>query len=63
MQPSNVILSKTNKEAVVNDMTDKYYKKNLTEEYLSQMKQKYGIVLKDILKEIIKREIGNSIGK
>ena len=63
MQSSSMKLAKDNKGAMVNDIVDKYMEKELTDEYLEEIKKKYKIEARDIVKEIAKREIQNILGK
>lgn len=62
MQPSKIRLAKDNKGAVVNDVVDKYLMKELTNEYLEEVKVEYNITARDIVREIAKREIQKALG-
>lgn len=62
IQKSKIRLAEDNKGAVVNDVVDKYLKKELTDEYLLQVKKEHGIIAKDIIREIAKRQIEKAIG-
>jgi len=62
MQIDKVRLAKDNKGAMVNDVVDKYLRKELTDEYLKQVKVDLGITSKDIVKEIARREIEKALG-
>jgi actin-like ATPase involved in cell morphogenesis len=61
-QKSDLRLAQDDKGAVVNDVVDKYLKKELTDEYLRQIKAEHGIVYKDIIREIAKRQIEKALG-
>jgi len=63
LQPSKLRMGRNNKEAGTIDIVDKYYKKELTDEYLEEMKKEYGITSKDITREIAKREIQKVLGR
>ena len=56
-QLSKLRMAKDEKGAMVNDIVDKYLKKDLTNEYLEPIREEYGIIIRDIMKEIAKREI------
>ena len=58
LQSFKLRLGKDEKGAMVNDIVDKYMKKELTDEYLQQVKKKHGIRSIEIVREIVKREIG-----
>jgi hypothetical protein len=62
IQLSKLRLAKDEKGAMINDVVDKYFKKELTKEYLTQAKEKYGITIRDITREIAKREIEKVLG-
>lgn len=62
LQPSKLRLAKDEKGAMVNDIVDKYMKKELTDEYLQQVKEEHTITSKDIIREITKREIEKVMG-
>lgn len=62
IQLSKLRLAKDEKGAMINDVVDKYLKKELTKEYLTQAKEKYGITIRDITREIAKREIEKVLG-
>lgn len=63
LQSSKFRLAKDPKGAMVNDIVDKYLRKELTNEYLRQVKKEYGITSRDITKEIAKREIQKVLGR
>ena len=50
-------LAKDDKGAMVNDIVDKYMAKELTDEYLQEVKEEFGITTADITREIARREI------
>ena len=56
-------MAKDDKGAMVNDLVDKYMKKDLTQEYLEEVSREYGITSRDIVREIAKRQIERIIGK
>ncbi len=62
LQPFKLRLGKDEQGAMVNDVVDKYMKKELTNEYLQQVKEKYEITAKDIIREIAKRQIEKVMG-
>jgi len=62
MQPAKLRLAKDDKGAMVNDLVDKYLRKELTNEYLEQMKAEFKITIKDMTREIAKREIHKALG-
>ncbi len=62
MQPFKLRLAKDNKGAMVNDIVDKYLRKELSNEFLQEAKEDYGIVAADIVREIAKREIEKVLG-
>lgn len=62
MQISKTRLAQDNKGAMVNDVVDKYMKKELDDEYLEKVKQEFGIQASDIAREIAKREIEKVLG-
>lgn len=62
MQSSEMNLAEDEKGAVVNDVVDKYIRKELTDEYLEQVKEKFKITTTDITREIVKREIKKVLG-
>ena len=57
MQPFKLRLAKDKKGAMINDVVDKYFRKELDNKYLQQVKEEYGITSRDIMKEIAKREM------
>ena len=61
LQPFNLRLGEDEKGAMVNDIVDKYMKKELTDEYLQQVKEEHGIRSIEIIREIAKREIGKAM--
>lgn len=62
MQSSEINLAEDEKGAIVNDVVDKYIRKELTDEYLQQAKEKFKITTTDITREIVKREIKKVLG-
>ena len=62
LQKSKIRLSKDEKGAMVNDVVDKYLKKELTDDYLQQVKLEHGITSKDITREIANRQIEKVLG-
>jgi len=62
MQPIKLRLAKDDKGAMVNNVVDKYLKKELTNEYLEEVKAEYFITARDIIREIAKREIEKALG-
>lgn len=62
LQPSKLRLAKSNKGAVVNDVVDKYLRRELTNEFLQQAREEYGITARNIVREIAKREIEKVLG-
>jgi hypothetical protein len=63
MQKSSMRLSKDNKGAFVNNLVDQYIKKELSNEYLEQIKEEQKITSQDIMREIAKREIQKALGQ
>jgi hypothetical protein len=61
-QPFKIRLGKDLHEAMVNDVADKYIKKELNDEYLRQAKEKYKITDAEVIKEIVKRQIEKVMG-
>ncbi len=62
MQSSKIRLAKDAKGAMVNDIVDKYLRKELTNRYLEEVKAEHGITSRDITREIAKREIQKVLG-
>ena len=62
LQPTKLRLEEDEKGAMVNDVVDKYMKKELTDEYLQQVKEDHRITSKDIVREILKRQIEKVMG-
>lgn len=62
MQPFKLRLAKDHKGAMINNIVDKYLKKELDDEYLQQVKEEYSITSIDIAREIAKREIEKALG-
>jgi hypothetical protein len=62
LQPSKLRLAKDEKGAMVNDVVDKYMRKELTDKYLQRVKEEHMITSKDIIREITKREIEKVMG-
>ena len=61
-QPVKKDLAKDEKGAMINDLVDKYLRKELTDEYLQQVKEEHRITSKDIIREIAKRQIEKAMG-
>ena len=61
-EPTKLRLGKDEKAAMVNDVVDKYMNKKLIDEYLEQVKKKHEITSKDIVREILKRQIEKVMG-
>lgn len=57
MQVSKTRLAKDNKGAMINDVVDKYLRKELSKEYLIQVKEEFGITISDVTREIARREM------
>ena len=62
LQKSKLRLAKDDKAAVINDIADKYLKKNLTNDILAKAKEEYRITAKDIIRELAKRQIETALG-
>lgn len=62
LQSSKIRLAKDKKGAMVNDIVNKYLRKELTNEYLQQIKERYLITSRDITREVAKREIQKVLG-
>ena len=62
LQPTKLRLGEEEKGAMVNDVVDKYMKKELTDEYLRQVKEEHKITTRDIVREIVKRQIEKVMG-
>lgn len=62
MQSTEINLAEDEKGAMVSDIVDKYIRKELTDEYLQQVKEKFKITTTDITREIVKREIKKVLG-
>lgn len=62
LQPTKLRLGEDEKGAMINDVVDKYMKKELTDEYLQQAKEEHRITSKDIVREILKRQIEKVMG-
>ena len=63
LQKESMRLAKDDKGAMVNDVVDQYFKQKLTNEYLQNVKNEHNIVDKDIVTEIVKRQIEKALGK
>jgi hypothetical protein len=61
-EKKTIRLALDNKGAMVNDIVDKYLKKELTEDYLNQIKEEYKITSREIMREIAKRQIEKAMG-
>jgi len=62
LQKSKLRLADNEKGAMVNDVVDKYLRKELTDEYLEEVKKEHGITSKEIVREIAKRQIQQALG-
>jgi len=62
IQKSKLRLSEDDKGAVVNDVVEKYLRKELNNEFLEQAKEEYGVTFKEIMREIAKRQIQQALG-
>ena len=62
LQSSKIRLAKNEKGAMIKDTVDRYMKKELTNEYLQQVKEEHMITSMDIIREIVKRQIEKVMG-
>ena len=62
LQPFKIRLATDEKGAMVNDIVDKYMKKELTNEYLQQVKKEHRITSMEITREIARRQIEKVMG-
>ena len=62
VQSDSVVLSLDERGAMINDIVDKYLRKELTNEYMEKVKAEHSITAKDIVREIAKRQIKQALG-
>jgi hypothetical protein len=62
MQPTKLRVGDGKKGAMLNDVVDKWLNRELTDEYLQQVKEENEITTKDIVREIAKRQIEKVMG-